>query len=67
MDAFKIIASIEGQPAADAFKVYFDALNLKPEMREKMSDWDIMNPLYRRGFHPALVLHMMEFNKKIEV
>lgn len=66
MDAFKIIAGIEGQPAADAFKAYFDVLNLKPEIYQKLSTWDIMNPLYNNGFHPAMVLHMMEYNKKAE-
>jgi hypothetical protein len=64
MNAFSVIASIEGKLAADSFKEYIDALKLTDDIREKITKFDLMHPLYKNGFHPALVLHMIEYNKQ---
>jgi len=65
MDAFRIIALVEGDAAAESFRKYIDGLSIKPETREKISVFDLMHPLYTHGFHPALALHMIEYNKKM--
>lgn len=52
--------------SADAFKAYIDGLNLKEEVKKKISIFDFNSPFNQKGFHPVLALHMLEYNKKLQ-
>lgn len=66
MDAFRIIEITEGKQAANAFKKYFDSLNITAEIKEKITNFDLEHPLYHNGFHPAFALHMIQYNDQLE-
>lgn len=64
MNAFRIIAIAESREAADGFEAYINNLNLTDEIRAKITEFIPEHPLYQNGFHPALALHMIEYNKQ---
>lgn len=63
MNAFRIIELTEGKEAAEEFKKYLDSLEMKTEIREKISVFDLNHPLYQHGFHPAFARHMIQYNE----
>jgi len=65
MNSFRIIEMVEGKEAADGFEAYIESLNLKSDIKEKISVFDLTHPLYQHGFHPALALHMIKYNEQI--
>ena len=67
MDAFKMIELVESKEAAEDFKKYFDGLKLTPEIRDKITVFDLTHPLYQSGFHPAFALHMIQYNDNLKL
>eukprot|EP01037_Dinobryon_pediforme_P011467 gene11467-11560_t len=55
-----------GKAAADNFKTYIESLKITPEVVNKISVFDLTNPLYSSGFHPAMALHMIQYNDKLK-